>query len=79
MRIIEESGQPEEDDALFDAWDERHPHQDADSTSGPDPATGTRVRSAAETIRSMPYDFSPARLRCMELALQLGAGAAPSP
>lgn len=76
MRVIEESGQLEKDDALFDAWDEFHPPEDADPE--PDPAEGSRARSAAQIIRSMPYDFSPARLRCMELAVQLGA-AAPAP
>jgi DNA-binding transcriptional MerR regulator len=73
MRIIEESGQLEQDDALFDAWDELHPPEDADPA--PDPVEGSRARSAAQIIRSMPYDFSPARLRCMELAVQLGAAA----
>jgi len=79
MRVIDESGQLEEDDALFDAWDELHPPADADAAPVPDPAAGSRVRSAGEIIRSMPYDFSPARLRCMELAVQLGAAAAPAP
>ena len=73
MRVIEESGQLEEDDALFDTWDELHPPEDANPA--PDPVEGSRARSAAEIIRSMPYDFSPARLRCMELAVQLGAAA----
>ena len=79
MRVIEESGQLEEDDAIVDAWDELHPPEDADAAPGPNPARGSRVRSAAEIMRSMPYDFSPARLRCMELAVQLGATAAPAP
>ncbi|ASN39944.1 MerR family transcriptional regulator [Paeniglutamicibacter terrestris] len=74
MRVIAESGQLEQDDALFDAWDELHPPEDADPA--PDPVEGSRARSAAEIIRSMPYDFSPARLRCMELTVQLGAAAA---
>ncbi|MFD1714950.1 MerR family transcriptional regulator [Amnibacterium flavum] len=78
MRVIEESGQLEEDDALFDAWDELHPPADADSTSGAGPAEGSRARSAAETIWKMPYDFSPARLRPMELAVLLGASEAPA-
>ena len=68
MRVIEESGQLEEDDAIFDAWDESHPLDNA-----PDPAVGSRAKSAADVIWSMPYDFSPARLRSMELAVQLGA------
>lgn len=79
MRVIEESGQLEEDDAIFNAWDELHPPEDADAAPGPNPAEGSRVRSAAEIIRSMPYDFSAARLRCMELAVQLGASGAPVP
>ncbi|POH62791.1 MerR family transcriptional regulator [Cryobacterium zongtaii] len=79
MRVIEESGQLEEDDAIFDAWDELHPPEGADPAPDPGPAEGSRGRSAAEIIRSMPYDFSPARLRSMELAVQLGAAAAPAP
>ncbi|TGO06767.1 putative MerR-family transcriptional regulator [Serinibacter arcticus] len=78
MRAIEESGQLEEDNAIFDAWDERHPPEDIEAP-GPAPAEGSRVRSTAEVIRSMPYDFSPARLRSMELAVKLGASAAPAP
>ena len=78
MRVIEESAQPEEDNALFDAWDELHPTEHADGASDSTPAGDSRVTSAAETIRKMPYDFSPARLRCMELAVQLGAAAAPT-
>ncbi|MWV47959.1 MerR family DNA-binding transcriptional regulator [Rathayibacter sp. VKM Ac-2803] len=75
MRVIEASGQQEEDDALFDAWDEAHPPGDA--APAPDPDTqGSRARSAAEIIRSMPYDFSPARRRAMELAVRLGAAEA---
>ncbi|MFB2580949.1 MerR family transcriptional regulator [Herbiconiux sp. P15] len=76
MRVIEESGQLEDDDALFDAWDELHPPEDADPAPGPGPAQGARGRNAAEIIRSMPYDFSPARQRSMELAVRLGASAA---
>lgn len=68
MRVIEESGQPEEDDALFDAWDEGHRAED-DGTAA---AAGGRATKAAAVIARMPYDLSPARLRAMELALQLG-------
>ncbi|MEG9250076.1 MerR family transcriptional regulator [Arthrobacter sp. Soc17.1.1.1] len=79
MRVIEESGQVEKENALFDAWEKLHPPEDADAAPGPKPPEGSRVRSAAEVIQSMPYDFSPARLRCMELAVQLGAPEAPEP
>ncbi len=67
LRAVEESGQLEEDDAILAAWDEQHPPVD----TAPD--TGGRAARAAETIRKMPYDFSPARLRAMELAVQLDA------
>lgn len=77
MRVIEESGQLEEDDAIFDAWDALHPSEDADAL--PDPAQGSRVTSAATIIRSMPYDFSPARLRSVELAVRFGATAGTAP
>lgn len=73
MRVIEESGQLEEDDAIFVAWDELHPLEDADAAPDPAPADGSRAKSAADIIWSMPYDFSPARVRCMELAARLGA------
>ena len=73
MRVIAESGQLEEDDAIFDAWDESHPPEHVGASPVPDPAGGSRARSAAEIISSMPYDFSPARLRSMELAAQLAA------
>ncbi|WP_245908191.1 MerR family transcriptional regulator [Pseudosporangium ferrugineum] len=61
--VIEESGLAKEDDALFEAWDTLHPAGDE--------APGGRQMSAFEAAGKMPYDFSPARLRCMELALEL--------
>ncbi|WP_317230481.1 MerR family transcriptional regulator, partial [Clavibacter sp. MX14-G9D] len=76
MRVIEESGQPEEDDALFAAWDAAHPPEEEAPASRPRSTDGARARSAADVIRSMPYDLSPARVRCMELALRLGTEAA---
>ncbi|MEU4690582.1 MerR family transcriptional regulator [Actinoplanes sp. NPDC023714] len=57
--VIEESGLDEADDALFDAADTDRPE--------------ARAMSAAEAAGLMPYDFSPARLRCMELAGELAA------
>ncbi|NUW00169.1 MerR family transcriptional regulator [Streptomyces sp. CAI 127] len=69
---IEESGLDEDDDALFDAWDAAHPEPgDAEEdASGSDPG---RAMSVLEATGKMPYDFSPARLRCMELAEELSA------
>ncbi|OZD01215.1 MerR family transcriptional regulator [Rhodococcus sp. 06-235-1A] len=62
--VIERSGLAQADDARFDAWYEVHPAPaDAGSACG--------STNLAETVRMMPYDFSPARLRCMELALEL--------
>ncbi|MFB6664412.1 MerR family transcriptional regulator [Streptomyces parvus] len=69
---IEESGLDADDDALFDAWDAAHPETgDAEeSRSGSDSG---RAMSVLEATGKMPYDFSPARLRCMELAEELSA------
>ncbi|KNC19039.1 MerR family transcriptional regulator [Arthrobacter sp. RIT-PI-e] len=79
MSVIEESGQLQEDDAIFTAWDELHTPEDTTAASGTNPAKGSSTRNAAHVIRSMPYDLSPAHLRCMKLAVQLGASAAPTP
>ncbi|MFI2489743.1 MerR family transcriptional regulator [Promicromonospora kroppenstedtii] len=59
---MEEAGLDESDDALFESWD-----------AGEIPDGGQRSMSAFEAVGKMPYDFSPARLRCMELAVELGA------
>ncbi|WP_406324686.1 MerR family transcriptional regulator [Streptomyces niveus] len=66
--VIEESGLDKDDEALFDAWDTLHPATDAD-----DGENEAGSMSAFEAIGKMPYDFSPARLRCMELAEELSA------
>lgn len=80
--VIEESGLDEDDDALFDAWDSSHPVT-ADDDENADEAeaeaelsSGRREAdslSAFEAFGKMPYDFSPARLRCMELVEELSA------
>ncbi len=75
---IEESGLEKDDDALFDAWDELHPEDGEEGEDGAGP--GRREpgsMSALEAIGKMPYDFSPARLRCMELAEELSAQDSP--
>ncbi|MCR8944498.1 MerR family transcriptional regulator [Streptomyces sp. OUCMDZ-4982] len=75
--VIEESGL--DDDALCDAWDALHPPTADDSGSGEEAAdlgSGRREAgsmSAVDAIGKMPYDLSPARLRCMELAEELSA------
>ncbi|MFG3393147.1 MULTISPECIES: MerR family transcriptional regulator [Streptomyces] len=69
---IEELGLDADDDALFDAWDAAHPETGDDEENGSGPNSG-RVMSVLEATGKMPYDFSPARLRCMELAAELSA------
>ena len=71
--VIEESGLDRADDALFDAWDVLHPPADDGAN---DPGSGGREPgsvSAVEAVAMLPLDFSPARLRCMELAAELSA------
>ncbi|ACZ22018.1 predicted transcriptional regulator [Sanguibacter keddieii DSM 10542] len=67
---MENSGAAQEDDALFDAWDELHPADEPACTAS-SPARGREPRTVVEAVGMMPYDFSPARVRCMELALEL--------
>ncbi|MFF9775062.1 MerR family transcriptional regulator [Streptomyces sp. NPDC013978] len=75
--VAEESGLDKDEDALFDAWDTLHPEDGEDE---PDLGSGRREAdsmSALEAIGKMPSDFSPARLRCMELAVELSAQDSP--
>ncbi|MFF2859026.1 MerR family transcriptional regulator [Streptomyces rubiginosohelvolus] len=68
--VIEESGLDQDDDALFDAWDAAHPEtgDDEENSSG---LNSGKAMSVLEATGKLPYDFSPARLRCMELAEEL--------
>ncbi|MET8882100.1 MerR family transcriptional regulator [Streptomyces rubiginosohelvolus] len=68
--VIEESGLDADDDALFDAWDAAHPETGDNEENGSGSSSG-RAMSVLEATGKMPYDFSPARLRCMELAAEL--------
>ncbi|MFB6701133.1 MULTISPECIES: MerR family transcriptional regulator [Streptomyces] len=70
--VIEESGLDEDDEALFDAWDAAHPETGDDEENGSGSSSG-RAMSVLEATGKMPYDFSPARLRCMELTAELSA------
>ncbi|MBF4569106.1 MerR family transcriptional regulator [Plantibacter sp. VKM Ac-2880] len=63
--VIEDSGLAQADAERFDAWDEAHPVSD----DGAGATCGTT--SLTESVRMMPYDFSRARLRSMELAPEL--------
>ena len=69
--VIDDSGLAQEDDALFDSWDAEHP---AAADSG-----GALESSTVGAVGMMPYDWSPARLRCNELAEELAARESPAP
>ncbi|PJN33965.1 MerR family transcriptional regulator [Streptomyces sp. CB02613] len=69
---IEELGLDADDAALFDAWDAAHPETGDAEENGSGPNSG-RAMSVLEATGKMPYDFSPARLRCTELAVELSA------
>ena len=69
---MEDSGAAQADDALFDAWEELHPADEPACTVS-SPARGREPRTVVEAVGMMPYDFSPARVRCMEIAAELDA------
>ncbi|MCC3298985.1 MerR family transcriptional regulator [Arthrobacter caoxuetaonis] len=76
---INNSGQAQSDDELFDSWDALHPAR----TEGVDAAcqdagSGEKRVSLLEAVGMMPYDYSPARLRCMELTGELAANELPA-
>ena len=73
--VIEDSGLAQSDEALFDSWQALRP---ADTHEGEDEAgqgsgRGQESMSAFEATGKMPYDLSPARLRCMELAGEMAS------
>lgn len=76
---IEDSDQTQDDEALFDSWDALHPAA-ADGSDGAacQGSAGHESLSVAEAIEMMPYDYSPARLRCMELAQDIAARESPA-
>jgi DNA-binding transcriptional MerR regulator len=69
--VIDDSGLALGDEALFDSWDALHP--DNEGEVGHDSGSGRESMSVVEAAGMMPYDWSPARLRCMELTVELGA------
>ncbi|MEU2391506.1 MerR family transcriptional regulator [Streptomyces sp. NPDC007369] len=75
LRVIEETGLEDDCEALLDAYEEAHPHSAGGREMAADTA-GTKEggrMSALEAVGKMPYDLSPARLRCIELAEELAA------
>ncbi|NOJ61523.1 MerR family transcriptional regulator [Arthrobacter sp. 260] len=73
--VIDDSGLTEEDNALFDSWDALHslPSDRGEGRVDLDAEAGRKSMSTGDAIRKMPYDWSPARLRCMELTLEMSA------
>jgi hypothetical protein len=69
--VIEDSGLAQSDDALFDSWDALHPATADEDEAGQNSGRGQGSMSASEATVKMPYDLSPARLRCMQLAEEL--------
>lgn len=63
--VIEDSGLAQDDDALFDSWDVLYPVTEEDGAHG--------FMSVTEAVGKMPYDWSPARVRCLELAEEIAA------
>jgi hypothetical protein len=68
--VIEESGLDKDEDALFDAWDTLHPAPADHGKDEADRSAGRREMGVLEAVGKMPYDFSPARRRCEELAVE---------
>ncbi|MFT2690187.1 MerR family transcriptional regulator [Clavibacter zhangzhiyongii] len=70
---IRESGQHEDDEALFEEWERLHPDgsDGSEEEPGAGPGRGHGALTAAEALTRMPYDHSPARLRCIELVVEL--------
>ena len=70
---IRESGRHEDDDALFDEWERLHPDgsDGGEDEPGAGPTRGHGALTAAQALTRMPYDLSPARLRCIELVAEL--------
>ncbi|MCC3283587.1 MerR family transcriptional regulator [Arthrobacter caoxuetaonis] len=76
---INNSGQAQSDDELFDSWDALHPAGAEGEDAACEDAGSEESRvGLIEAIGMMPYDYSPARLRCMELTAELAANELPA-
>lgn len=76
--VIEDSGLADDEEAIVDSWDALCPGPADDDEAGRGPGAGHEAMSVADALGMMPYDFSPARLRCMELAEALAARESPA-
>jgi DNA-binding transcriptional MerR regulator len=78
--VVEESGLADAEDALFDAWDARRSADaDDDEDAGRASSEKRRSRNVFDAVAEMPYDWSPARLRSMELSLEPAVQGRPAP
>ena len=74
--VMEEAGLAESDDAIIDSWDALHPADTDEGAACKSPGREQGSMSVLETLRQMPFDLSPARLRSMELVAQTMSDAA---
>lgn len=78
--VMAAPGPAQDDEALFDSWDALHPAaaDNGEDETGQGSGGGQEPMSVVEAVGKMPYDFSPARLRCMELAEGMAAHDSPA-
>lgn len=71
--VMEDPALAQDDEALFDSWNALHPASadDREGDTRQDRGGWQGSMSVAEAVGRMPYDFSPARLRCMELTEEM--------
>ena len=62
--VVEDSGLARREETFLDAWEDPDPVADDER----------RPASAVGAVGKLPHDFSPARLRCLELTAELAAG-----
>lgn len=75
--VIEDSGLARSDEALFDAWENLHGAAAGHGADAPGEHSGIGHSSMSllDAVARIPYDVSPARVRCMELADKMAADA----
>jgi DNA-binding transcriptional MerR regulator len=79
--VMEGSGSAQSDDALFDAWEALHTESAGEdkNEAGEGSGMGRQSSNVFEAVGKMPYDWSPARLRSIELAEEMAARELPAP
>ncbi len=73
--VIEDSGLAQAEEELVESWEAAHPAtaDEGQDEAGRHPGRGEESMSALGAPDTMPYDWSPARLRCMELMHEMAA------